>query len=124
VTFLSKIERANEEMRRTSARRTDRVTPLHAAAQVGLAADGEGAETAGEVAEPDVTKAFRDAVCPPADFPQPVRVSPEDFRRGPVLPGHDALSPGYEPALSFPVQPAGSFRGPDSAASYVNGDCA
>jgi hypothetical protein len=100
VTFLSKIERHNQELR--------------AAAQRGAG---------GGVAEPDVTKAYRDAVCPPADIQQPERVNPEDFRRGPVLPGHDALSPGYEPPLSFPVEPAGSFRGPASAASYVNGDC-
>jgi hypothetical protein len=70
--FLSKIERHNAELRRAAGE--------HLA-----------------VADADLTKAYRDAVCPPADYPQPARMSPEDFRRGPITEGHDALSAGYQP---------------------------
>jgi hypothetical protein len=89
--FLSKIEQHNEERRR--------------------AADED--ERQGQ-ADADLGKAYRDAYAPPASYPLPFRVSPEDFRRGPVREGHGALSPGHEPPLSFPGRPAGSS---------ADGDC-
>ena len=53
----------------------------------------------------EIPKAFRDAYEPPADYPRPVMVHPEDFRNGPIRAGHDAVSPGYEPPLQFPAPP-------------------
>jgi hypothetical protein len=69
----------------------------------------------------DLPKAFRDAYAPPADYPRSVAVHPEDFRRGPVRAGHEALSPGYEPPLSFPAPPP---QPPAPWAYLGGGECA
>jgi len=92
VAFLSKFERASAELRQESARRAgDGVTPEHTAASAGL--DG-GDDEPGDDCEPEAAKAYRDAYQVPADYPELIRVSPEDFRRGPVRAGHAAPSPG------------------------------
>ena len=92
MAFLSKFERASAELRRVPARPArDGITPAHTAASAGLA--GEDDEPDGEC-EPEAAKAYRDAYQVPADYPEPVRVSPEDFRRGPIRLGHEAPSPG------------------------------
>jgi hypothetical protein len=112
----SHLERDADELRHWALKNAGPpLTAAHAAAE-GAMDDGddpvtEAQEEAGRgpgiregVAE--VPKAFRGAYEPPADYPQPIRVSPEAFRRGPVMAGHDALSPGYEPPLSFSLPPS------------------
>ena len=37
--------------------------------------------------EPEAARTYRDAYGVPADYPQAIRVSPEDFRRGPIRAG-------------------------------------
>jgi hypothetical protein len=51
------------------------------------------------------------AYATPAEYPQPIRVSPEAFRRGPVTQGRAALSPGHEPPRSFPPSAPGAAGG-------------
>ncbi len=99
MTFISKYERASGELRTAAARR-DRVglTPQHTAATAGLA-DGEyaGDEPGDEltsIREPDSVKVFWDAYEVPTDYPQPIQISAEDFRRGPIRAGQEAPSPG------------------------------
>jgi hypothetical protein len=114
--ILSRYEIAAAELRKAAqARARAGVTPAHASAAASLAAcegDGDGQAEDAErrrdrvqhLADPypddSAAKAYRDAYEVPADYPQPVRVSPEDFRRGPVRPGHDAPSPGYDPPVT------------------------
>jgi len=96
VTFLSKFERASSELRKAPSRRERTgLTPQHTAASAGLAGD-EYDDDGDPVAdcEPDSVKAFRDAYEVPTEYPQPIRVSPEDFRRGPIRGGQEAPSPG------------------------------
>ena len=99
MTFVSKYERANAELRQAHARRDrEGLTPEHTAATAGLADAGhDDVEPDGEVAadcEPDSVKVYRDAYQVPADYPELIRVSPEDFRRGPIRVGQEAPSPG------------------------------
>ena len=99
MTFVSKYERVNAELRQAHARRDrEGLTPEHAAATAGLADaghdDGEPDDEVAAVCEPDSVKVFRDAYQVPAEYPEPIRVSPEDFRRGPIRVGREALSPG------------------------------
>ena len=99
MTFVSKYERANSELRKAHARRDrEGLTPQHTAATASLADvehdDGEPDDEVAADCEPDSVKAFRDAYLVPADYPEPIRVSPEDFRRGPIRVGREALSPG------------------------------
>ena len=91
MAFLSKFERASAELRRVPARpASDGITPAHTAASAALGGDDEpDAEC-----EPEAVKAYRDAYQVPPEYPEPIRVSPEDFRRGPIRPGHEAPSPG------------------------------
>jgi hypothetical protein len=59
-----------------------------------------------EVAVADLDKAYRDgqAFQPPAGYPEPRRVSAEEFRRGPLAAGHAAYSAAYEaPGRPVPV---------------------
>jgi hypothetical protein len=49
------------------------------------------------------TKAYRDAVPGPADFPVPSRMSPGRAQHGDVLQGHVAPSPGYSLPRTFDV---------------------
>lgn len=120
MTFLSKFEQAASELRKDAARRTaEGPTPEHTRSAAEMA-DGEddGEHAAGEArrrrervqhladpypaaAEPDMDKGLGDAYLPAADYPQPAAVSPEDFRRGAVRAGYDALSPGYQPPVPF-----------------------
>jgi hypothetical protein len=96
-------EYERDEIRKAASRRgKDGITPQHSAAAAGLE-DGDRDDEAAD--GPDTAKAFRDAYEPPAEYPRPVAVHPEDFRKGPVREGHDAVSPGYEPPLSFPAPP-------------------
>jgi hypothetical protein len=101
------------------------LTPAHAAAEGAI---DEGAETAEQLRRrvqheadpytepaeaPEVAgKAFRDAYEVPAEYPQVPPVPAEAFRRGPIRAGHDALSPGYEPPLSFPLPAVADHPGP------------
>jgi hypothetical protein len=96
VTFTSKFERANAEMRTAVARHAgDGITPAHTAAAASLAGDNDERDVECNVeCEPEAVKAYRDAYEVPLDYPEPIRVSPEDFRRGPIRLGHDAPSPG------------------------------
>jgi hypothetical protein len=91
-------------IRKAAARRSkDGQTPQHPAAAAGLEdGDQDGCD---HDHVPAATKAFRDAYEPPAEYPQPIVVHPEDFRKGPLRAGHDAVSPGYEPPLSFRAPP-------------------
>ncbi len=100
MAFLSKYERASTELRKVPARRSgDGLTPAHTAAAAGLAGDGDERDVECDV-EPDAecapesVKVYRDAYQVPAEYPEPIRISPEDFRRGPVRAGHEAPSPG------------------------------
>jgi hypothetical protein len=143
--ILSSFELASAEIRKAAEQRAaqqqarEALTPQHAACEA--AVDGGDDEAARERARrvqhladpaaPDLGKALGDAYLPPADYPQPARVSPEDFRRGPTTDRQAALSPGYEPPLSFPLMPdpqpsqAGwSLAAPPPAGPYVSGgDC-
>lgn len=88
MTFISKYERANGELRKASAGRDgEGLTPEHtraiASLEDGERDDGPDDEVVADCA-PELVKVFRDAYEVPADYPQPVRVSPEDFRRGPA----------------------------------------
>lgn len=107
MTFLSGFELVAKQLREEAEERARRaVTPQHAACEAAVAGDCDElarerarrvqheADPVGEVATPDMDKAFRDAYLPPADYPQPVRVGPGDFRRGPITAGQDALGPG------------------------------
>jgi len=89
VAFTSKYERANAELRRVPAS----LTPAHTAASADL---GAGDDEPGAWCEPEAeaAKAYRDAYLVPAECPEVIRVSPEDFRRGPIRAGHAAPSPG------------------------------
>ncbi len=92
MTFISKFERTNAELRRLPAGPAeDGITPAHTAASAGLIGDDD--EHAGEC-EPEAARTYRDAYGVPADYPQAIRVSPEDFRRGPIRAGQEAPSPG------------------------------
>ncbi len=92
MTFLSKFERANAELRKVPAGHDrDGITPGHTAAAASLAGDDDERD---DECEPEAAKAYRDAYQVPAEYPELIRVSPEDFRRGPVRPGHAAPSPG------------------------------
>jgi hypothetical protein len=139
----SPFEQDADELRREALKRAGQpLTPQHAACEAVVdsqdgstgrlrrvrTADDDPAVEAQEEAgrgpgiregAVEVPKAFRDAHQPPADYPHPVAVRPEDFRRGPITAGHDALSPGYGPPLSFPAPPALSRLMPDPG-----GECA
>ncbi len=64
-------------------------------------------EVVPEVVPADLGKRYTQAYDTPSGYPQPGRVSPEDFRRGPVTGDHAAYSPGYAPdARPVPVPSA------------------
>ncbi len=96
--FVSKYERANSELRKASARRDgEGLTPEHTRALASLEDrehdEGPDDEVVADCA-PGLDKAFRDAYDVPTDYPTPIRICPEDFRRGPIRAGREALSPG------------------------------
>ena len=94
MAFTSKYERANAELRRVPASHAgDSLTPAHTAASASLAAGDDEPDVECEP-EAEAAKAYRDAYQVPAEYPEVIRVSPEDFRRGPIRAGHAAPSPG------------------------------
>ena len=119
--ILSSFELASAEIRKAAERRAaqqagEALTPAHAEAEGALGQDDDEraleqarrvqheADPAGEVAAPDMDKAFRDAAPGPATFPAPSAMSPG---RGPVHPdltaGHATASPGYQLPGTFNV---------------------
>jgi hypothetical protein len=57
-------------------------------------------------AEADLGKRYNQAFDVPSGYPQPARVSAEDFRRGAIVAGEAAYSPAYAPpARPVPVPP-------------------
>jgi hypothetical protein len=125
VLSRHEIDRKFDEQSRLS-KTAQPLTPGHAAAEAAneyAAANEEAAEAerrrrriqhevdpylheAPEVASFDVGKVYRDALNVPEhpDFPAPGPVNPEMFRRGPVVAGESAYSPGYAaPGQAVPV---------------------
>jgi hypothetical protein len=75
----------------------------------------------------ELPKAFRDAYGVPAKYLQPVQVSPEAFRDGPVRAGHQADSPGGQPpSPGPPPRPSApwAYLGQPVRAPNTSGDCA
>lgn len=119
--ILSPFELASAEIRRAAEKRAaqqdaEALTPAHAACEGAIDGDDDEraleqarrvqhqADPAGEAAEADLDKAFRDAAPGPATFPAPSAMSPG---RGPVHPvltaGHATASPGYQLPGTFNV---------------------
>jgi hypothetical protein len=109
---------------RQALKHAQSLTPAHAAAEGAI---DEGAETAGQLRRrvqheadpytepaeiPGAATKTSGAYEVPAEYPQLRQLSPEVFRQGPITAGHDALSPGYEPPLSFPLPAAADHPGP------------
>lgn len=139
--ILSSFELASAEIRKAAERRAaqqagEALTPAHAACEGALGQDDDEraleqarrvqhqADPAGEVAAPDIGKAFRDAFPGPAGYPAPSVMSPgrgpdhpiphqgqpaaaaaaavpratlnaADFRRGLITEGQSAPGPSY-----------------------------
>lgn len=137
MTFLSGYEQVNKQLHREAEDRARRaVTPQHAACEAAVAGDDDEvarerarrvqheADPVGELATPDMDKAYRDAYPSPTEYPQPIRVSPEDFRRGPIRDGQGALSPDLEPPRCAPgSRPDRILPRPFTPNWHVMGDC-
>jgi hypothetical protein len=117
------------------------LTPAHAAAEGAVDEHGSSADDAvTEIQEEasrgpgiregvaESSKAFRDAYSVPAEYPQPVQVSPEAFREGPVSAGHQADSPGWQPPSQGPpprpTAPWAYLGQPSAHSPDMSGDCA
>jgi hypothetical protein len=119
--ILSSFELASAEIRKAAEQRAaqqarEAITPQHAACEGAVDGDDDErarerarrvqhlADPAGEVAAPDMDKAFRDAFPGPAGYPVPSVMSPGRGPDHPVLqPGQATPSPGYGPPSAFGV---------------------
>ena len=126
--MLTPFELEQRLEQRARILKAEALTPQHAAAEAAMGAcddeedQAEEAEEvrrrvqheadpylhdAPEVAHADLGKRFDQAYDTPAGYPQMGAVSPETFRRGPIVTGEAAYGPGYcPPARRVPVPSA------------------